>query len=324
MGSIQKKCRSSFTWNTIGDFMTREEYFVKLKNNIQSLSLDEQNEALQYYSDYFDEACDDEKAMSDLGTPEEVAALIREKCSNALVKKEEKKSENKEKAEGSFQNNALYFCFEPSCVKNINFAFGAVQVVLISGQKYEIETRGLLPSDLECYIDNNGTLVLKNAKKVSKLNFWSHDKTQSISPRILITLPTAASVQNVKITLGAGTLTSKSISLNYERALFEVGAGKVDIDELNANRTDIRCGMGKVGLRGNFNGSTNIDCGMGNVKIVSNQNAFDCSYDAHVGLGSFRFNDFSKGGIGNCQSDERKFSHFSINVGMGDVSVFTK
>ena len=40
--------------------MTREEYLTALKNNIQSLTLDEQNEALQYYSDYFDDANDDE------------------------------------------------------------------------------------------------------------------------------------------------------------------------------------------------------------------------------------------------------------------------
>ena len=68
--------------------MTRDEYLTALKNNIQSLTIDEQNEALQYYSDYFDDANDDEKVMEELGTPEEVAALIREKCSNSLVKNE--------------------------------------------------------------------------------------------------------------------------------------------------------------------------------------------------------------------------------------------
>ena len=58
--------------------MTREEYLTALKNNIQSLTLDEQNEALQYYSDYFDDANDDAKVMEELGSPEEVAAHIRE------------------------------------------------------------------------------------------------------------------------------------------------------------------------------------------------------------------------------------------------------
>ena len=43
--------------------MTKKQYMTALKNNIQSLTLDEQNEALQYYSDYFDDANDDEKVM---------------------------------------------------------------------------------------------------------------------------------------------------------------------------------------------------------------------------------------------------------------------
>ena len=41
--------------------MTREEYLNELKSSIMSLTSDEQTESIQYYSDYFDEADDDEK-----------------------------------------------------------------------------------------------------------------------------------------------------------------------------------------------------------------------------------------------------------------------
>ena len=50
--------------------MTRKQYMTALKNNIQSLTLDEQKEALQYYEDYFEEAGDDKKVMEELGSPE--------------------------------------------------------------------------------------------------------------------------------------------------------------------------------------------------------------------------------------------------------------
>ncbi len=65
--------------------MTKEQYLKDLKNNIQSLSLDEQNEAIQYYSDYFEEAGDDEKVMAELGSPDDLAQTIIEKFANALV-----------------------------------------------------------------------------------------------------------------------------------------------------------------------------------------------------------------------------------------------
>ena len=92
--------------------MTRDEYMTALKNNIQSLTIDEQNEALQYYSDYFDDAGDDEKAMEELGTPEEVAALIREKCSNTLVKNEKaggKDESEKTDSSSGGRYEALYY-----------------------------------------------------------------------------------------------------------------------------------------------------------------------------------------------------------------------
>ena len=56
--------------------MTRKQYMTALKNNIQSLTLDEQKEALQYYEDYFEEAGDDKKVMEELGSPEEVAEVV--------------------------------------------------------------------------------------------------------------------------------------------------------------------------------------------------------------------------------------------------------
>ena len=43
--------------------MTREEYLSALKVEIMSLTTEEQQEALQYYSDYFDAANDDEKII---------------------------------------------------------------------------------------------------------------------------------------------------------------------------------------------------------------------------------------------------------------------
>ena len=44
--------------------MSREEYLNDLKNHLQSLTTDELAEALQYYSDYFEEASDDEKVIA--------------------------------------------------------------------------------------------------------------------------------------------------------------------------------------------------------------------------------------------------------------------
>ena len=106
--------------------MTREEYLNELKSSIMSLTSDEQAEAIQYYSDYFDEADDDEKVMRELGTPEELAKTIIEKFANALVDtKKDSGSGKNDSAEEEDGNpagcsiDALYFEFNKSEVKNL-------------------------------------------------------------------------------------------------------------------------------------------------------------------------------------------------------------
>lgn len=305
--------------------MTREEYFTVLKNNIQSLSIDEQNEALQYYSDYFDDAGDDEKAMKDLGDPEKVAAEIRDKFSNALAtNKEASNSEEKKQSENGNAYDALYYEFAPSIVKNVNIAVGAAEIVMVPGTKYCVETRGINPDFFECRVDENGTFKVQNMRKLTQFRFWEHNHNSRMVPRILITIPQGAKTSLCKISLGAGKLTTKDISLSCVKANLEVGAGNLVLGNINSEEAVIRCGMGNLDVKGEMKGSTNIDCGMGSIKLVLNQTHSDCSYDARIGLGNFKFDDFHKGGVSQINCNERKQNHFSVNVGMGNVTILTK
>ena len=200
--------------------MTREEYLNELKSSIMSLSTDEQSEAIQYYSDYFDEADDDEKVMRELGTPEELAKTIIEKFANALVdtKKSGDDSADEEEqsgsaASGSRSIDALYYEFARSEVRNLSMDFGATEVALIEGDKYSIETRGLPEEALNCYLNKEGTLVVSNSHRFN-LNFWSHNRRSRIVPRILVTLPKDAELDKLRIAVGAGKLSSRKLSLN--------------------------------------------------------------------------------------------------------------
>ena len=105
--------------------MTRDEYLAELKLKLSSLSQDELNEAMQYYSDYFDEANDDEKVMAELGSPEELSKVIVEKFANVLVKTEDVKSEENDTKSTVLTTDALYFEFDKKAIKNVSFNFGA-------------------------------------------------------------------------------------------------------------------------------------------------------------------------------------------------------
>ena len=304
--------------------MTRDEYLTALKNNIQSLTIDEQNEALQYYSDYFDDANDDEKVMEELGTPEEVAALIREKCSNSLVKNEKAGEDDSDKNQSGSNGRyeALYYEFKNTDVKNVEFSFGAAEVVLIPGKKFSVETRGIAKNNLLCRIDGEKTLVVKNLNKLSGFNFFNHsDRPGRMVPRILISIPEDAKLGRFKAAIGAGNFVAKDISLGFEKGHIDVGAGNFVLKKVDACNLDMRCGMGNLNMEGSIKGKSNIDCGMGAIKLELKGNEADYSYDAKVGLGDFKFNDEKRSGVCQVYASSRKENHFSVNCGMGSVNI---
>ena len=304
--------------------MTRDEYLTALKNNIQSLTIDEQNEALQYYSDYFDDANDDEKVMEELGTPEEVAALIREKCSNSLVKNEKAGEDDSDKNQGGSNGRyeALYYEFKNTDVKNVEFSFGAAEVVLIPGKKFSVETRGIAKNNLLCRIDGEKTLVVKNLNKLSGFNFFNHsDRPGRMVPRILISIPEDAKLGRFKAAIGAGNFVAKDISLGFEKGHIDVGAGNFVLKKVDACNLDMRCGMGNLNMEGSIKGKSNIDCGMGAIKLELKGNEADYSYDAKVGLGDFKFNDEKRSGVCQVYASSRKENHFSVNCRMGSVNI---
>ena len=308
--------------------MTREEYLNELKSSIMSLTSDEQAEAIQYYSDYFDEADDDEKVMRELGSPEELAKTIIEKFANALVDTKAGGSENDSDEEGGRSwgsasgrsIDALYYEFSKTHVKSLSINIGAAECVIIEGDKYSVETRGILADSLNCYLNKEGSLIISNTRRIN-LNFWSHDRRSRIVPRILITVPHNASLKKLHVAAGAGRVVSKKLSLNCESGNIDVGAGNLVLDGIFGGRINMRCGMGNLQLDGSVSGLVNLDCGMGNVVLNLKGNPKDYSYDAKVGLGYFRFNGEQKSGVCKIYNNQKLQNHFSVNCGMGSVNV---
>lgn len=299
--------------------MKREEYLKQLENNLSSLTNDEKKEAIQYYSDYFEDAADDEKIMDELGSPEELAQTIVEKMANNLVEK--KVEDNYEEDKKEFDSTGVIFRrFNKNDVKNLTLTFAAVEVVAISGKSFSVETRGLANEDLNISLSSEGVLNISNNKRIN-FNFWSHDRTSRILPRILLTIPKNVELNRMKVALGAGNFEFRDVDVNYNEGKFEVSAGNLLLNSVSGKNTELRCGMGNMEIYGQLKGKVNIDCGMGAVKLFVAGNINDYSYDAKVGLGELRINNEKKNGVGKYVENGRKENHISVNCGMGSVNI---
>ena len=59
--------------------MTRDEFMKELAYLLQDIQDEDKDDAVQYYTDYFEEAGPDKEAevIQELGSPERIAAMIR-------------------------------------------------------------------------------------------------------------------------------------------------------------------------------------------------------------------------------------------------------
>lgn len=299
--------------------MTRTTYLRELKKNLSSLSESEISDAIAYYSNYFDDADDDQKVINELGTPSELAGEIIERSKKHLIEMEAaEKSENNSSSEQ--ESDALYYEFDKKNVKSIQMNLGAAEIVFIPGKKIGIESRGIESNALNCNLSSSGLLSISNQKRIN-FDIFTHNRKYRAVPRILIILPENLSLETLKIRIGAGSLITKNIGLSANNASFEVEAGNLTIENFECGASKFRCGMGNLTYEGSLIGHSEIDCGMGNVKLTLKGNKAEYSYDGKVGLGDFKINDEKKSGVGQIECSEKKSNHLSVNVGMGNVSI---
>lgn len=297
--------------------MKREEYLNELKKNLFALTIEEQNEALEYYKAYFEDANDDERVIEELGSPQELAKMIEENFANALSVC--KKSKEKEGSKNTFEKYGdSYFECKAELVKNLLLSFALSQVAIISGDKYSVETRGIDSDALNCSLTKDGSLIIKNTKKFN-FGFWKNHKF--CSPRVLITIPKNCKLNKFCLSVSGGSFKAKEILLFCDSGSINLGAGNVFIKSIYGRNMDFHVGMGNLEYTGTVTKNTNIDCGMGNLKLNLFGDKKEYSYDVKVGLGNFKLNNQKRAGAYQFFDENKKENHLSVNVGMGNVDV---
>lgn len=341
--------------------MTRDEYLARLQQQIAALPIDEQNEAMDFYKNYFADANNDDAVMQELGSPEELANVIKQKfaCVPATTQNEQESSSsdaNGAGAKGTSSNgaqngyrfgerdangkNAVHF--DPKDVRNLDIALNGAQVVIIAGTSFSIEARGITERDLRCTLSPYGTLAITNTLTAPDANrmFKNGSYNKKWHPRILITVPNESKLDTLKMHLGAGSFALKNVNINCSKAFANVGAGQMTLNAINTRRLDVHCGMGALNINCNATDYTTVQCGMGAIKVtgsISGDAKVQCgmgaitlklagdantySCDSKCAAGTVKFCGQKHKTFGDEKCTERKSNHFDINCGMGAISV---
>lgn len=330
--------------------MTKKQYLAIVEKNIQALTAEERKEALEYYSNYFDDADDDDKVIDELGDPETLARTIVDnfECVPAkITKKKSKKTKGEtedgikyetvdedeedkfadeektysEKNEFDYSQEKMLFEFQKTEVVNLGIVVGAGQFCIKSGKTYKVETKGISKKDFRCEINDAGTLIIENKKIHSNLKKYGHSIKNKWCPRVLITVPADASVENLKLSLGAGQLTTSDLSISAEKTIIDLSAGELIAEGITSQSTNIRCSMGSIDVSGTLKGYTKIDCIMGSIKVRTTGTSRTYSCDTKIGMGTVHYGDEKRNGFSEIITDSKKKNHFFVKVGMGDVKI---
>ena len=139
-------------------------------------------------------------------------------------------------------------------------------VSIIYGSEFKIETN---IKDVSRSVKSGVLKVKDNSRGYNK------DK------KMVITIPESNVFENVKISLGRGVSTIESI--NAKEVDFEIGAGKVVLNNLNiSNKAEFECGAGKLEINNSRINNLKLDMGAGEVSVSGVLTGIS-EFDAGVG-----------------------------------------
>ena len=296
--------------------MTREKYLAELKRELRSLPVAEQDEALEYFKGYFEDAENDEEVMASLGTPQELAKSILDRF--VSVPDVYRPRENQE-------GHGSYGSFKDAEVRSLDISIGAAEAVIAVGDSYSVEYKNMETGDMTVGLSGLGTLSIKNNATYRNFTFWMRkNNSEKVPPRILIKVPENAKLELLKVNLGAGSITCSGLRLNAEKINLSVGAGNLVLGNIAGGSGKLACGMGNLEYTGTVSGKVKADCGMGKIHMNLTGNESEYSFSASVGLGSVQFNKIQKNGIGKLDCTEKKANHIEASCGMGLVKIDMK
>ena len=296
--------------------MTRERFLSELQKELNSLPIAEQQEAMDYYRAYFEDAEDDERVIKQLGSPEEVARNIKEKIASVPSVR---------KPETNQENEGYYGEFAGSEVHSMEVSIGAAEVVITTGPKFSVEYKNIAPKNLSFGLSALGKLTICNVASFSNFSFWMRKKDEDRTPaRVLIKVPENIELDYIKLSVGAGSMVTKSVSIKAKRVDLNVGAGNMLVGGVCGGTGRIKCGMGNLEYKGSLEGNIKAECGMGKLAMVLAGREDEYSFEGSVGLGTVQFNNIKKEGVGKVECANKKQNHIQATCGMGCIKIIMK
>lgn len=214
--------------------------------------------------------------------------------------------------------------FENNKITTLDIDLAFTNLTIKTGDSLKIET------------DNSYINSKQEAQKLQikeKNNNWFKNQSER---NLVLYLPEGTEFEKVKIATGAGKVDIESI--NAQKLKFELGAGETEIQELivakdckidggagrmsilsgTINALDLDMGVGEVNITSTLSGNSDIDAGVGKLNINLQGDKESYRIKAEKGLGSIKIDGKE---ISNEETFGNGTNYIEVDGGVGSIDI---
>ena len=230
-------------------------------------------------------------------------------------------------------------------IKGLDVEVGIAEVFIMPDSSFSVEASNCIPENFSCEM-KDGVLAVRDTTDEDDWNYWvdnvlsgswdggipvitihiSEFRADSVSLSTSagnIYVETPLYTEDAELSAGLGSIYIDWLEV-YGRSSYDIGAGELTINQLNAGNITVECGIGNAYISGDIKGSCRLECGVGSVYLETAQPYQNFNYKVECGIGSVMINDRDYDGIAKSVTiDNGADAEFRIECGIGDVQVVT-
>lgn len=216
-------------------------------------------------------------------------------------------------------------------VKNLEIAIGAGEVTIeekeLADGNIEIEVSGIgtweyhIEDDTLCLNAFEEVITTLNAGEISiKIPKGSYFEEAEVKVGAGVLELTDMNVKELEAHIGAGEVVMRRIQA--EEFAAEVNAGNLRAKEISSVNAELSVDLGECIYEGSISGNLEADCDMGNLDIVLTGSEAEHNYVIECDAGNIDIGDRSVSGVSAEKViDNGAASNFEIKCGLGNITV---
>ena len=228
--------------------------------------------------------------------------------------------------------NSWQQSFSADDIHNLDLELGGLKLSVVESPDEEFYVEAEKIGAIQAYVQN-GTLYVRGVKTGS----WS-DK---LAMEVTLKIPAGVIFTEVELSLGAGDF-KVDTAIMTEKADFEIGAGRLQLKDLQAGELEcelgagqvlienaelqnasLEVGVGELRFAGSIAGDLDAECAMGSIKLeISGSTWQDHNYKLECGAGSLTAGECRLNGLaGSDFIDNHAASTYDLSCVMGELSL---